>query len=250
MEVVSMGTVRMSQMWMLRWVIVMVGLQSVQADFMLDYGDSMKDPMDFTWPPTTTPVFTTMTTVMVTKAEPNPDHQSTICSTWGNFHFKTFDGHFFQVPDTCNYVLAVMCDTTNSDFNIQMQREIVNNSITFSTVTIKLEGALIKLTNGDITMDDQAVSIPINQNGIKIEGNPTSIKISKYGLTVFWEEDNSILIELAEKYQGQTCGLCGNFNGNKEDDISENGPATWKVSTPTESCEDVILPPGDQCDQV
>lgn len=31
---------------------------------------------------------------------------------------------------------------------------------------------------------------------------------------------------------------------------SFSGPATWKVSTPTESCEDVTLPPGDQCDQV
>lgn len=39
-----------------------------------------------------------------------------------------------------------------------------------------------------------SVSVPINQNGLKIEGSPTSIKISKYGLTVFWEEDNSILV--------------------------------------------------------
>ncbi|XP_016322217.1 mucin-2-like isoform X5 [Sinocyclocheilus anshuiensis] len=249
MDVVSMGTVRMSQMCMLRWVILLMGLQSVQGGFLGDYGDVMKDPMDFTtWPPTTTTVFP-MTTVMVTKVQPNPDHQSTICSTWGNFHFKTFDGQFFQVPDTCNYVLTVMCDITVSDFNIQMQRETVNGSITFSTVTIKLEGTIIKITNGDITMDDQAVSIPINQNGIKIEGTPTSIKVSRYGMTVFWEEDNSILIELAEKYQGQTCGLCGNYNGNKNDDIPESGPATWKVSTPTESCEDVTLPPGDQCDQ-
>uniref|UniRef100_A0A671LW77 VWFD domain-containing protein n=1 Tax=Sinocyclocheilus anshuiensis TaxID=1608454 RepID=A0A671LW77_9TELE len=124
------------------------------------------------------------------------DHQSTICSTWGNFHFKTFDGQFFQVPDTCNYVLTVMCDITVSDFNIQMQRETVNGSITFSTVTIKLEGTIIKITNGDITMDDQ----------------------------IRFEKINCIcIIELAEKYQGQTCGLCGNYNGNKNDDIPESG---------------------------
>ncbi|XP_056095225.1 mucin-2-like [Rhinichthys klamathensis goyatoka] len=243
---VSTGTVRMSQMWMLKWVVLLVGLQSVQADFMSDYG-GMADP-DFMWP-TTTAAFPT-TSVLVTTVEMNPDHQSTICSTWGNFHFKTFDGHFFQVPDTCNYVLAVMCDSTNSDFNIQMQRETVNDSITFSTVTIKLEGTVIKITNGDITMGEEMVSVPTYNNGIKIEGSSTSVKISnKHGVTVFWEEDNSLTIELPEKYQEQTCGLCGNYNGIKTDDITVHGSATWKVSISAETCEEVTLQPTDQCNQ-
>ncbi|XP_016122936.1 mucin-2 [Sinocyclocheilus grahami] len=244
MVVASMGAVRMSQMWMLRWVTLLVGLQLIQADFMNDFAI-----MDEMWPTTTTTAFS-MTNVPVTTVVPNPDHQSTICSTWGNFHFKTFDGQFFQVPDTCNYVLTVMCDITVSDFNIQMQRETVNGSITFSTVTIKLEGTIIKITNGDITMGEEMVSVPTYKNGIKIEGSPTSVKISnKHGVTVFWEEDNSLTIELPEKYKGLTCGLCGDFNGNKHDDITVSGPATWKVSTPTETCEDVTLPPIDQCDQ-
>ncbi|XP_073687675.1 uncharacterized protein [Garra rufa] len=244
----SVGTVRMSQMWMLRWVVLLVGLQSIQAEFMSDYEgmDVIPDPM---WPTTTA---FSMTKVPVTTVVPNPDHRSTICSTWGNFHFKTFDGHFFQVADTCNYVMAVMCDIAISDFNIQMQRETVNGSITFSTVTIKLEGAIIKITNGDITMGEEIVSVPIYKNGIKIEGSPTSVKISsKHGVTVFWEEDNSLTIELPEKYRGLTCGLCGDFNGNKNDDITVSGPAKWKVSTPvTETCEDVTLPSRDQCNQV
>ncbi|XP_059391924.1 mucin-5B-like [Carassius carassius] len=247
MVVFSLGTVRMSQMWMLRWVVLLVGLQSLQADFMKDYGE-IDVTMDIMWPTTT--VFS-MTKVPVTTVEPNPDHQSMVCSTWGNFHFKTFDGQFFQVADTCNYVLTVMCDIPISDFNIQMQRETVNGSITFNTVTIELEGTIIKITNGDITMGNEKVSVPTNMHGIQIEGSPTSLKISnKHGVTVFWEEDNYLTIELPEKYQGLTCGLCGNFNGNKHDDITVSGPAKWKVSTPmTETCEEVTLPPRDQCDQ-
>ncbi|XP_048013922.1 mucin-2-like isoform X2 [Megalobrama amblycephala] len=245
MFVASMGTVRMSQMWMLRWVVLLVGLQSIQADFMEDYGGTA-DPY-FIWPTTKTAF---STSVPVTTVGPNPDHQSTICSTWGNFHFKTFDGHFFQVPDTCNYVMAVMCDTTTSDFNIQMQREIVNNSITFSIVTIMLEGTVIKLINGDITIGEEMVSVPAYKNGIKIEGSSTSVKISsKHGVTVFWEEDNSLTIELPEKYRAQTCGLCGDFNGNTIDDISLNDPATWKVAISSETCEEVTLQPTDHCNQ-
>ncbi|TRY87240.1 hypothetical protein DNTS_031749 [Danionella cerebrum] len=215
------------------------------AGFMGDYGE-MENPMDFKWP--TTPAIS-LTSVPVTTVQPNPDHQSMICSTWGNFHFKTFDGHFFQVPDTCNYVLAVMCDIPTSDFNIQMQRETVNGLITFSTITIMLEGTIVKITNGDIIMGEEVLSVPTYKNGIKIEGSPTSLKISsKHGVNVFWEEDNSLSIELPEKYQGQTCGLCGDFNGNELDD-SLIGTATWKVSTPTETCEEVFFPSTAQCNQ-
>ncbi|KAA0724595.1 Mucin-5AC [Triplophysa tibetana] len=118
-----MGTAGMSQMWMLRWAILCIGLKSTHS------------------------------------AKPNYGHPSTICSTWGNFHIKTFDGHFFQMADTCNYVLAVMCDTAASDFNIQMQRKIVNGSVTFQSVTIEMEGAVIKLSDGNIIMDDQVLSV-------------------------------------------------------------------------------------------
>nr|XP_021326285.1 mucin-2-like isoform X1 [Danio rerio] len=243
----SEGTVRMPQMWMLRWVFLLAGLQSIQAGFMGDYRD-MENPMTPMWP--TTPAIS-MTSVPVITVEPNPDHRSTICSTWGNFHFKTFDGHFFQLPDTCNYVLAVMCDAASSDFNIQMQRETVNGSISFSTVLIKLDGTVIKVTDSDITMGEETVTVPTYKNGIKIEGSPTSFKISnKHGVTVFWEEDNSLSIELPEKYQGQTCGLCGDFNGNLADDITDNGPASWKVSISTEICEEVTLPSTGPCDEL
>lgn len=39
------------------------------------------------------------------------------------------------------------------------------------------------------------MSIPINQNGIKIEGSLSSAKISRQGVTVFWEEvDQSVVV--------------------------------------------------------
>ncbi|XP_057185195.1 mucin-5B-like [Triplophysa rosa] len=240
-----MGTVRMSQMRMLRWAILLLGLQSTQAEFFLDVADST-EPTDVFW---STTVLPTTPNLLITTAGPDFGHQSTICSTWGNFHFKTFDGHFFQMADTCNYVLAVMCDTAVSDFNIQMQRKIVNGSAAFNLITIQLEGTVIKLRDGNIFMDDQVVSIPINQNGIKIEGSLSSAKISRYGATVFWEEaDQSVVIQLAEKYRGQTCGLCGDFNGNKRNDISLIGPDKWKVSLSAEPCENVTLQPNEQCD--
>nr|XP_055049039.1 mucin-5AC [Misgurnus anguillicaudatus] len=230
----------MFQMKMLEWAIVLLGLQSAYAKFFKDVGDMGIEPLDAVW---TTTVLPTVTT-----SEPNPDHPSTFCSTWGNFHFKTFDGHFFQMADTCNHILAVMCDVPVSDFNIQMQRTTVNGSVTFTSVTLDLEGTTIKLSQGNIFMDDKVVSIPMSRNEIKIEGSSSSVKISKYGVTVIWEEeDHSVVIELAEKYRGQICGLCGNFNGNTTDDMILKDPETWKVSVSAEPCEKIPLPPSNQC---
>ncbi|KAG1928906.1 mucin-2-like [Pimephales promelas] len=213
----------MSQMWMLRWVVLLVGLQTIQAVF---------------------------PDLRITTGEhPNPDHQSTICSTWGNFHFKTFDGHFFQVPDTCYYILAVMCDSLDSsDFNIKMKREIVNNSITFNKIKVHLQGTVIELTNNKITMDNEELFNSTYMNGITVQLSPSSVKISnKQGVTVFWEKDQSLLIELSEKYLGKTCGLCRN-NGNQDDDSVEKGfnVDKWKVDQ-SESCDGIIIHPKDQC---
>ncbi|KAA0724596.1 Mucin-5B [Triplophysa tibetana] len=228
-----MGTDRMSKMWMLRWALILTWVQSTHAGFMDNYVDGYvtEYPDYIDWQ---------------TTADPNYGHPSTICSTWGNFHFKTFDGHFFQMADMCNYVLAEMCDDGAKDFNIQMQRKIVNGSAIFQSVTIEMEGAVIKLSDGKIVMDKQVLTIPTYKSGIKFEGSSSSVKISYKQVTVFWEEEQSLLIELPEKYRGQTCGLCGNFDGNMDDDIS-NDLAKWKVST-TEPCHDVTIPQMNECE--
>ncbi|KAL7867727.1 hypothetical protein SRHO_G00091110 [Serrasalmus rhombeus] len=86
----------------------------------------------------------------------NVNHNMQVCSTWGNFHFSTFDGQFFQLPYTCNYILTTLCDSTKTDFNIQMRRQYINNLPTICSFTIKIDGVVVKLLDGNITMNDQA----------------------------------------------------------------------------------------------
>ncbi|KAL6474541.1 hypothetical protein MHYP_G00181020 [Metynnis hypsauchen] len=153
----------------------------------------------------------------------NVNHNMQVCSTWGNFHFSTFDGQLFQLPYTCNYILTTLCDSTKTDFNIQMRRRYINNLPTISSFTIKIQGAVVQLQSGNITMNQKIVDIPSYQNGISIERGTSFIKIgSKTGLTVFWDERNSLSIEISTKYRNQTCGLCGDFNGDKNNEFNEN----------------------------
>lgn len=75
------------------------------------------------------------------------------CSTWGNYHYKTFDGGFFQLPYTCNYILTHKCQDFD-DFNIQLQRQDIDGDIIIKRVMLTLEGVNVELTNSSITVND------------------------------------------------------------------------------------------------
>ncbi|NWR39765.1 MUC5B protein, partial [Tachuris rubrigastra] len=136
-----------------------------------------------------------------------------LCSTWGNFHFKTFDGDIFSFPGLCNYVFASHCNAPYEDFNIQIRREVVANAPTINRITMKLEGVVAELTKA-FFLPFPKKKLPYSQSGITIEKSSIYVKVaSKIGVVLLWNEDDSILLELNEKYANQTCGLCGDFNG-------------------------------------
>ncbi|XP_008303776.1 mucin-2-like isoform X4 [Stegastes partitus] len=183
--------------------------------------------------------------------ELRPSHNSQFCSTWGNFHFKTFDGDFFSLPLTCNYILTRLCEGYGSygAFNIQLQRQEINGSISIKKITMKLDGSVVELDNASIKVNGDPVNIPYNQAGVSIARSTESyLKIeATLGLVFMWNQGDSLWIELDAKFKNQTCGLCGDFNGAQiHDEFIQSGDsvstefyaAQWKVNGPTESCEE------------
>uniref|UniRef100_A0A8C7U0W8 VWFD domain-containing protein n=1 Tax=Oncorhynchus mykiss TaxID=8022 RepID=A0A8C7U0W8_ONCMY len=144
-----------------------------------------------------------------------------ICSTWGNYHFKTFDGDIFQLPSTCNYVVTSLCHSSYEDFNIQMRRQVVDNQPTISKITMKLDGTVVDAT------------LPFSQSGILIEETPSYIKIkAKLGLVAIWNQDDSFLVEMDIKFRNKTCGLCGDFNAIQQfDEFYSHGTFSLTIST-------------------
>uniref|UniRef100_A0A803VC07 VWFD domain-containing protein n=1 Tax=Ficedula albicollis TaxID=59894 RepID=A0A803VC07_FICAL len=177
--------------------------------------------------------------------------------TWGNFHFKTFDGDIFTFPGLCNYVFASHCNTPYEDFNIQIRREVVANIPTINRITMKLEGVVAELTKDAVMVDGNRVQLPYSQSGITIEKSSIYLKVgSKIGVVLLWNEQDSILLELNEKYANQTCGLCGDFNGFPiyNEFVSNNIKMTalqfgnmQKMDGPTEHCDDSTTIPTYTC---
>uniref|UniRef100_A0A8C9X5Z8 VWFD domain-containing protein n=1 Tax=Sander lucioperca TaxID=283035 RepID=A0A8C9X5Z8_SANLU len=185
------------------------------------------------------------------------NHQLKICSTWGNYHFRTFDSDFFQLPSTCNYLLASQCKGSYDSFNIQLKRQEMNGVTTIANVTMKLEGVVVELANTSIKVNDKLVTIPFSQVGISIERTISYVKIeAKLGLVVMWNEKDALWVELDAKFKNQTCGLCGDFNGIQVyDEFIKTGESVtleyygeaWKVNGPTEACEEISSPVAKTC---
>ncbi|XP_055670146.1 mucin-5AC [Falco peregrinus] len=182
----------------------------------------------------------------------NPSHNGRVCSTWGNFHFKTFDGDIFYFPGVCNYIFTSNCKSPYEDFNIQIRRTMMENATVITHVIMKLEGVVIELTRGSVLLDDKPVQMPYSHMGVLIERSNSYLKVSaKLGLTFLWNEEDALLVELDTKYANQTCGLCGDFNGIpiSNEFISEKTKLTpiqfgnrQKMDGPTEQCADPISP--------
>nr|XP_034994227.1 mucin-5B-like [Zootoca vivipara] len=189
-------------------------------------------------PLTTTPVITSF----------NSAHNGQVCSTWGNFHYKTFDGDIYDFPGTCNYVFASHCNAAFEDFNIQIRRTVVNDIPTISSVTMRLDGMDFVMQKDAIVVNGERVQLPYPGSGFSIEKFTIYVRvIVKLGLTILWNEKDSLMLELDKKYANQTCGLCGDFNGipkyneffsNRDDITALQFGNMQKLNGPTEECED------------
>nr|XP_061812910.1 mucin-5AC-like [Nerophis lumbriciformis] len=175
-------------------------------------------------------------------------HDDQFCSTWGNYHFRTFDGEFFQLRSNCNYLLASNCKSSYEDFNIQLQRHEKHRAAHIKRVTMRLEGVVVEMSNASITVNDEIVMLPFSQAGISIVRTFSYIKFeATSGVVVMWNEDDTLWVELDAKYKNQTCGLCGDFNGERVDGILEELGEAWKANGPTENCEETLSPSPQNC---
>ncbi|XP_056137639.1 von Willebrand factor isoform X2 [Lampris incognitus] len=173
-----------------------------------------------------------------------------VCRTVGEGHYITFDGLMYSFPGLCQYVLAQdMCDGEDGSFRVLVENEacgIVGHRCA-KAVTVFYQGGLITMQHGEVKMRR-----PVRQ-GSEVEiihsGQFYILLLGKH-ISISWDQSTRLLLHISAKYRGRVCGLCGNFDGNVNNDLmssnnqleidSNHVGNSWKVKP---SCADVTQLP-------
>ncbi|TRY85791.1 hypothetical protein DNTS_014593 [Danionella cerebrum] len=79
----------------------------------------------------------------------------------------------------------------------------------------------IRLQNFKVTFKGQSVQLPHHIHDVELERISDYIMVSQpQGFTLAWQGlTGSVYIKMSPEFVGHTCGLCGNFNADTQDDL-------------------------------
>uniref|UniRef100_A0A8C4UPX3 Otogelin like n=1 Tax=Falco tinnunculus TaxID=100819 RepID=A0A8C4UPX3_FALTI len=158
-----------------------------------------------------------------------------ICKSWGQYHFETFDGIYYYFPGNCSYIFAKDCSTPEPQYTVWVH----NSPHCYGSVYTCQRSISLFFSNQEIIISGHEV----RKSGIRLMlpqtvGNAFLERLADYilvkttfGFSLAWDGNSGVYIKLTEDHKGKTCGLCGNFNGNKYDDlILQNSEYTEDIS--------------------
>ena len=193
------------------------------------------------------------------------------CHAAGDPHYRSFDNHYFDFQGDCEYVLTQPCNS--SEFTITVSNTAINSFVSVTSmvrVFIPSKGLEISLSRGaggTVTIND----ILQPNNGDRILHQSTGVTVSRTGghpyillnigfpIGIFWDGSHYVDVGVSSDWQDKLCGLCGNYNNDRNDDfILRNGSLTnsanefgssWLYSKTSETCG-VLEPPPPCSDSI
>ncbi|KAI3377328.1 hypothetical protein L3Q82_008531, partial [Scortum barcoo] len=186
---------------------------------------------------------------------PNPGFEREMtCRTWGQYNYETFDGLYYYFPGRCTYTLLRDCEeTAQASIVVQVHNDPGCSSAPYTcqrsvSLFLPWEGE-VRLHTTNVTFKGQrsaeirvlsvyqkrrsrlyreaftvsvfSLQLPHHIHDLQLEQISQYVLVTQqHGFTLAWEgRSGSVYIKLSPEFVGRTCGMCGNFNADVQDDL-------------------------------
>uniref|UniRef100_A0A663N0Z7 VWFD domain-containing protein n=1 Tax=Athene cunicularia TaxID=194338 RepID=A0A663N0Z7_ATHCN len=148
------------------------------------------------------------------------------CSASGDPHYNTFDNRVHHFMGNCTYTLSKMCSVTKRlpyfDVSTTNEHRGANTKVSY----VKSVQPYTNFYNLLVQVNGSRMNLPVFiEKKISIQSSGGYVLLeTDFGLWVRYDGNHYAEVSVPSSYRGLLCGLCGNYNGDPNDDnIKPNG---------------------------
>ncbi|KAM6408296.1 otogelin [Rhynochetos jubatus] len=135
-----------------------------------------------------------------------------MCTVYGDRHYRTFDGLTFDFVGTCKVYLVK--GTSSTSFSV-----IIENINCFNTGIICRKNIFINVGKSFLIFADETGNPSLSSYIDELQkiqlwkaGFFTVVHFPNEHITILWDQRTTVHVQMGHQWQGELTGLCGNFD--------------------------------------